>query len=184
MVIFEVGKPLPKEIRELWMSRGAIDGAILEVWDKSFVLNFYLKDMTDKEVFAFNNEKMKIKILEEENMVLTMVRFGETPLVFELSFDPTLYGDDRAIRALEHGSLLHVTGIDSRTGIVKTLRAVSIPSKLVRVWSRKWKLALEEVENYSEKYKSWVDSFAENEVLTNWDRALYVGRFGESYWDN
>jgi hypothetical protein len=158
------------------------DGGILEAFEEGEGLWFhlYLKNPNQKEIEIFRKEKISVRLVQDDNFVLPVVRFGNTMMIFEMSFDPTLYKDVRAFQISEINNLLTMVLIDSSNGIVKALRQANLPLKFIQIAKEKWARAFLEV-GYSEKYKKWYEKLKQIPLEKVWDRALYVGKLGETY---
>ena len=98
----------------------------------TLLLNIYINNMTISEKQALRFDKIEVRIIEENNFLYTLLKFGET-LIFELDFDPTLYKDDRIINIIK-SNLVHVISIESNNNLIQTLRLVNAPLKLFTKW--------------------------------------------------
>jgi len=98
-------------------------------------------------------DKIEVRIIEENNFLYTLLKFGET-LMFELDFDPTLYKDDRIINIIK-SNLVHLISTESNNNLIQTLRLVNVPLKLFIKWHTIW-INAKDIDNYSKKYKNWV----------------------------
>lgn len=159
------------------------DGAILEAFedDGGFVLAIYLTEPTEEEVRVIRTEPIKTKLMcEEEAFVLPMIQFGETQMIFEVSFDPTLYDDNRAFQLKDKNNLLTIVLIDSTTGIVHGLRQANFPLKFIQHCSVAWKQAMN-IQNYSERYIKWYLKLQQYSIEELWDTSVDVGQMGEHY---
>lgn len=109
-----------------------------------------------------------------------MIRFRNTVLIYEMSFDPTLYPDDRAFQFKKTNNTMFINLIDSTSGIVKAMRAANLPLKFIQICTDSWARVFLE-HNYSEKYAMWYKSLTVNSLEQLWQRAEYVGKMGEDY---
>jgi hypothetical protein len=159
------------------------DGAIIEMLqDGRYVLIVYLAGMTLEEQIALKTSKIHVRVIKEtDDFILTLIRYGNSPLIFEMSFDPTLYSDERR-KLFTKSNMLHIIGVDSNTNIIKTLRYCSMPYKLFDVYKDAFKLALTR-ENFSQKYKNWVDDLDQRYTTVQlWGIAKNYGQMGQSEW--
>src|SRR5690606_27619173 len=132
-----VGEPIPEQWRGA-VQRG-FEGAYLEaVKDDGFYALLCLPNISGKEKETLKTTKINVRIVENDGMLLTLIRFGSTPLIFELNFDPTLYPDQRAIELLDFSDLLQIVGIDTKDLTIQALRVVTIPRRLIDEWRKSW----------------------------------------------
>lgn len=160
-----------------------IDSAMLfeALSDNSgYAMNIYFADMTSEEANLIASAPISVRVLRDTpTFVLPVVRFGRSPLLFEIIFDPTLYKDNRSMQLTLENNLVTIVGVDSNTNIVKALRLVSIPKRLREIWLTSWTKALE-MNDFSRKYNMWVSDISRRyspEKL--WDMSVYVGKFGD-----
>jgi len=148
----QVGTPF-----ELFFGRNmqGTSGAIIEqLIDGSFILIVYMDNISTSEFLALREEKINVRVIKENDFLLTLIKYGKTDLIFEMSFDPTLYKDER--RGLFFKSnMLMIVGVDSNTNIIKTLRMVSMPIKLFELFNNVWDVNLKQ-EGFSKEYYNWV----------------------------
>jgi len=158
------------------------DGGILEALDggEGFWYHLYLNKPTGEEKKTFQEEKINVRLIEEEDYLLPMIRFGDTLMIYEMSFDPTIYDDKRAMQIAEENNLLSVILIDSTSNIVEGLRQANLPLRFIQICKDKWEKAYE-IKNYSQKYKKWYTKIQRIPVDTLWNRGIYVGKLGESF---
>jgi hypothetical protein len=78
--------------------------------------------LRENDVELFTNAKMSVRTMREAGFVLAMVRLGNTPMVFEVSFDPTLYNHGRGFQ-FEHQNVLRIFLVDSCTKILRAMRS-------------------------------------------------------------
>ncbi|MDD4111347.1 MAG: hypothetical protein PHS54_07430 [Clostridia bacterium] len=178
-----VGQPL-----ELFKTRPEFkyqDGAVFEcLQGGTFAFIIYMNKITEQEKEILRKNKIRVKIIREDDFLLTMINYVGTPLVFEMSFDPTLYKDGRFF-SLSKSNLITIIGVDSSNNIIQTLRTVSTPPKLFGIWQKYW-LKPWNISHYQEdftiRYKEWVDNLdTKYTVLQLWERGEYIGVMGESY---
>lgn len=155
------------------------DGGILEASPDGFWLLIYLSGISGKERKLLAEAKISVRLLESREMVLSLIRFGDSPLIFELPFDPTLYADDRAITLINRVNTLQLVGLESSDATIQVLRLLSIPRELQRRWRKSWE-AVFQIPNVSAQYNDWLDKlYARYSVVQLWDMAEYVGKLGE-----
>ena len=155
-------------------------GCIMEqLADSSFALIVYMDNMTTGEFMTLKEDKIHVRVIKETNdFVLTLLKYGKTPLIFELCFDPTLYKDERR-GVFGKSNMLTIIGVESNTNIIKTLRMVSMPMKLFKLYNRAWELALKH-DGFSEKYSAWLNDLTNRYTTVQlWGMSDGYGQMGQ-----
>lgn len=179
MTELSVGKPF-----ELFTGKDmrGRDGAVFESLEEGYGFAFvvYLSNMKEEERNLLWSAKISVRMIQEtDSFTLALLRFGNSPMIFEVVFDPTLYGDNRASQLTLKNNLVNIIGVESNTNIIQTLRVVSMPRKLMEKWRVAWDKAREQAD-FTEKYHKWVrDLDNRYSVFQLWDYASYIGKMGE-----
>ena len=72
------------------------EGSLMEMHEGSELsIIIMMPNIKEKEVKDLKNKKIKVKVLENKNMLVTYINFSGTPLIFELPFNPEKYSDNR-----------------------------------------------------------------------------------------
>lgn len=150
----EVGKPSP------FPAKPNFDGGYFEADENGFLFLLYIQGITAKEKRSLKNEIIRVRTIREDNKLLMMIRFGTSPIIFELSFDPTLYRDGRAYDLVENVNTVQIIGIDSKDNKLQLLRFVSVPAGLLNLWKECWQSAAGS-SNFSQDYNRWLNSHCE-----------------------
>lgn len=149
--------------------------------DGGFILVIYMDNMTLEERIVLKKAKIKTRVLREANdTLLTLIHYDKTTMVFEISFDPTLYKNfpERFNQFIKNNMLL-IIGVESTTNRVATIRKVSLPKMLHTLWITAWTHALN-AENFSKRYLHWVEDLdSRYELLELWNMAKPTGDLGE-----
>jgi hypothetical protein len=175
----QVGEPFPMFENSRQMVLGQ-DGCVMEILpeDEGYILSLYMRNMTKREFECLRYEKIKCSFIQEGDFILTLIKYGNTDLIFEISLDPTLYKDGRGTNFLK-SNMITIVGIESTTNIVNTLRHCSIPVGLYKKWITVWDKA-KDIENYSQKYTNWMNDLDDRySVEELWNIGVYAGEMGE-----
>lgn len=158
------------------------DGAVFEALEDNsgYILAVYLNQPHSQEISILRSEKILTRLLIQDNFILPMVQFGSTLMIFEISFDPTLYTDERVFQFQESNNTLMVVSIDSSNRKVVALRHANFPLKFIQHCSETWAKAFLE-NNYSEKYRNWYGGLQQHSIETLWEKATPTGTLGDSY---
>jgi hypothetical protein len=143
-----------------------------------FALVFYLSDMSREESDIISSAEIETRAYVEDNFVAPVLLFKGTPLMFQLTYDPFLYTDERVTR-LEYVNITHIFAVDSDTNIVKGLRMANLPVALRDLWLSKWAKAKNNPD-YSEEYREWTSNL-NNAIPLDvlWARSTPTGSFGD-----
>jgi hypothetical protein len=160
---------------------GFSDGAYFEALEdnEGFFMSIYLGGMDATERHALESEIIRVRMIKEGNKILFITRYGKTPLMFEVNFDPTLYEDERVMQIVFDNHMVTFVGIERSNNIVQTLRQANFPMKLKQTLITAWMGAFEE-EDYSTKYTNWtLNLYNKFTTFELWDIGEDVGYFGE-----
>jgi len=176
LTVLEVGKPFTLFESSHLKNK---DASILEMFPNGeMVLSLHMYNMNKSEILLFRKAKISVKIIHELDYLLTLIKFADSQLIFELSFDPTKYSDNR-VDKLMNSNMLQIIGIESSSNIIKSLRIVSVPFKLFNLWITVWGNA-RNIPGYVTKYDRWVNDLDKRySLLDLWDRGTYIGKMGE-----
>jgi hypothetical protein len=157
------------------------DGGYLEALDSNdgFIFALYLTGISPEEQEILENEIMRTRIVKDGNKIMFLIRFGDTPMIFEASFDPTLYKDRRAMQIVFDNHMLTFVTIDRIDNKVKALRVANFPMKLKQALITAWSSAYEE-EDYYIKYPEFLNYiYNRYSTLELWEIGENTGFFGE-----
>jgi hypothetical protein len=176
--ILEVGKEF-----ELFRNtpQSATDGAHMECLEDGgglmLIMNYGGITKEEEEVFAHG--RMNTKLLFIGNKAIFSIHFEGSELIQEVVFDPTLYGDYRAMEWLSQNNLIPFVFVDRGSNIIKVLRYANMPERLRVLLLTCWQSAHEE-KAYSENYQYWVSEIY-NKFTTEmlYEVSLPIGYFGE-----
>ncbi len=159
--------------------KGQTGCLIEQLADGGFCLVVYMDNMQISEILTLRENKIHVRVIKEtDDFVLTLIKYGNTPLIFELCFDPTLYKDERR-GIFSKSNMLTIIGVESNTNIIKTLRMVSMPLKLFKLYNRAWELALKH-DGFSEKYSAWLNDLTNRYTTVQlWGMSDGYGQMGQ-----
>jgi len=160
------------------------EGAILEALDlnQGYLYSIFYPAITPEEVRVITQLKANMRIIKSsEGFILLLIRYGNTELVQEISFDPTLYEDKRALQFLKENNLMTIVCLDSHTNTIKGMRKANLPLKMIQKCKEYWRMAYS-TPSFSENYKLWYQLLQmKYTTLQLWDAGEDVGYLGETY---
>jgi hypothetical protein len=149
-------------------------------FNQGYMFCAYIPHPRGYEIEAFRKSPIQMRIVKGDGMVIPMIKIGNQ-LIYEIIFDPTLYDDDRALQIVDRNNILTLFLIDSNTGMLLAIRQCNFPLKMIQMCKEVWSRAILDI-NFSEKFSNWHKTLQEKYSLnTMWERALYVGKMGETY---
>ncbi|MNS66067.1 hypothetical protein D3C72_992610 [compost metagenome] len=158
------------------------DAAFFEAneFNQGYSLCVYLTDISFGDIQSFRNDKITMKVLQaNDGIVLPLIKIGNT-MLFEMSFNPVLYSDDRYLQLAESNNILSMFLIESRTGTVKAIRQCNLPLKMIQICREAWSRAMLDP-NFTAKFNEWSSRMSKYPIRTLWDRATSAGALGETY---
>jgi hypothetical protein len=162
------------------------EGARFEQMDTGdWIIIIYMGQPSKEEKKIVRKAKVVTRHLidESKTMVMALIRFESSPIIYELVFDPTRY---KAIEWKERiewwnkSNTLTVLVVDSVTGIIEGIRVANMPKTLWEVWQESWRKSLR-IEDYTQKYDTWIKTLWQHNTMELWNKAIPSGMFGERY---
>lgn len=155
-------------------------GSVMELLDGGmFLVAIYIPEITNKEIELLRNSTMKVKIFRVDDFAIYLVRLGESSMIFELTFDPTLYSQDKQ-QGIFKSNIVLIVGIDSLTNQVKTLRMANMPKIMYETVIDVLYKAKNYKGLYSTLYKTFIKIFClRYSVKKLWEIATPAGKMGE-----
>lgn len=171
---FEIGQPCPPVIER---PRRDFDGAFLEPLPPGgMVALLYLSGMRALERIVIEMEPMDVRIVEDGAFVLTLLRFGNTPIIFSMEHDPRKYSDLRSFNTIRRTNRIDIIAVESTKNEVRVIRPAHFNEQLRAVWKRSWLAAMTD-HKYSERYQLWLDGLWKRyrDVRRMWKKARPMG---------
>jgi hypothetical protein len=182
MIKFVVGEPAPAAV----LSSPGTEGGRLEQLDTGeWFIIIYMGQPSREEIKIVRRAKILTRYLidDSKTMVMALIRFKSSPIIYELVFDPTRYKaiewKDR-IDWWDKSNTVSLLLIDSTTGILGAIRVANMPKALWDVWRDSWRKSLS-IEDYTRKYSEWISILWQHKTMELWNTATPSGMFGERY---
>lgn len=176
------GQPAPAP----FLSPPGLEGARFEQLDTGeWFIIIYMSQPSKEERRIVRKAKILARYLidETKTMVLALIRFATSPIIYELVFDPTRYKAlewKERISWWDKSNTVTLLVIDSITGIIDGIRVANMPRTLWEVWRESWRKSLS-IEDYSRKYSDWIKTLWQHKTMELWNAATPSGVFGERY---
>jgi len=149
-----------------------------ETGDFTFVV--YMDDMSKEEKYLLQKTPISVRQIKENDFVVSVVKFGNTDLIFEIAFNPFLYKDKKQEK-LFSSNMIMMVGVESNTNKIQTLRQFNMPMKMYMSLITQFKNGKEQPD-YNERYTRWMNDIDNRySLLQLWDITTYIGKMGEYY---
>lgn len=162
------------------------EGARFEQLDTGeWFIIIYMGEPSKEERKIVRKAKILTRYLidESETMVMALIRFESSQIIYELVFDPTRYKaiewKDR-IDWWDKSNTVSLLLIDSTDGMIGAIRVANMPKALWEVWRESWRKSVS-IEDYSRKYTGWIQTLWQRNTMDLWNPATPSGVFGERY---
>jgi hypothetical protein len=182
--VLAVGEPIPQGWKSLM---GSSDGARLEqpYPDSIPLIIVTMQDVSGKEAEILRQGAIEARIFRERRYLMAVIRFGGTPLMFDLFHDPTLYPAHEwpaRLQGWEKGNLVGIVAVDTGSGLVVANRLANLPRGLWLALLVTFREAYEATDNYSSRFRLWMDGvWARYGIRELWRNSAPAGTFGEHY---
>ncbi len=171
LCVGEQFKLFSERITELAAATELLNGGML-------IIALYLPDMTSEEVDLIRNHKINVRLLRNNDYAIYLLQFGETEMIFEITFDPFLYSSKKQ-QDLKKSNLFVITGIDATTNEIKVLRSANMPKAMYNTIVEIWETSCHN-KFYSKTYKHWVTTLRKDYgVMDLWNMSTPIGMLGE-----
>lgn len=160
-----VGEDYPFEIGEI--------GAVLELLDGGyFFLKLVVEDIPHEIIEDFLENEVEFKTVLNGDKVYLMIRFGGGELLYEIFFDPTLYGrKEQVAKDMKESNWIYTLLINKQTKKTQAIKLINFPidmfEKLIVVWGK----ALENP-NYTDEYKEFCAGFFSKDIYYWWNEII------------
>lgn len=145
-------------------------GAIMELLNQGpYYIKLIVDNLDYKDIEEFQNNDIIFKTLINQDKAYILIRFGNSSLLHEIIFNPTLYPNKNNTREyLKSSNLIYCVLIEGETGIVKSIKLFNFPLELFNKLTNIWEKALENL-NYQEEFNIYVSNFFSEDVLFWWE---------------
>lgn len=182
MQTFQVGKLAPEPF---WPASVTDGGRFEQGKEGDWFIIMYMTQPSKEERKVVRKAKILSRYLIDDTgaMVLALIRFKGSALIFELVHDPTKYQAiewGQRVEMWERTNMVTCLLIDSATGILWAIRYTNMPAILWGVWKDSWRKAFS-IEWYTEKYDAWIGGLWKHMTQDLWEMGTPAGSFGEEY---
>lgn len=150
-----------------------------------WIIIIYMAQPSKEERKIIRKARIQTRYIRDESktMVMALIRFESSPIIYELVFDPTRYQaiewKDR-IEWWNKSNTVSLLLIDSDSSVIGAIRVANMPKTLWEVWRESWRQSLS-IEDYTRKYSEWINILWQQKTLELWNTATPSGVFGERY---
>ena len=167
-----------------WPKPIDMEGFLLEI-DKEggIFLVCYLPRLTKQEE-EFLKQPIEVRcLIPSEGLITTMIRFGESPILAQLDYDPSKGPEQTQafLNSLNSGGLplVKMFALDpALEGQIRVIRGITLPPELKDAWRKHWHIALSDLELTSLAYPKMISRFNSVDIFPLWEGATPMGVFG------
>lgn len=161
MIKIEVGRPFP--------SSNIIEGVAINFEEEGFYLPIGFRNITDKEVHAFKNDKINIDIAFVNNIIFIVFEIDGVVELSDAAFHIAL--STTPLRFLDlndgEGYKLHMFLIDSKDNVLKAIRLVSLSEEFSHTLKTLIDKQLEEffnMDDYNKRLANVFNNFTQQDL--------------------
>jgi len=148
-------------------------GAVLELLDGGFYfLKLVAEEIPHEIIEDFMENEVEFKAVLNNDKVYLMIRFGEGDLLYEIFFDPTLYGaKERVKKDMKESNWVYTLLIDKDDRKIKAIKLLNFPLDIFDKLTAAWERALENP-NYTEEFKEFCAAFFSQDIYYWWNEII------------
>jgi hypothetical protein len=182
MIKFVIGQPAPTPFLP---TPGTERGRSEQLDTGEWFIIIYMGQPSKEEIKIIRKAKILTRYLidDSKTMLMVLIRFESSSIIYELVFDPTRYKaiewKDR-IDWWDKSNTVSLLLIDSTNGIIGAIRVANMPKTLWEVWRESWRRSLS-IEQYTRKYSEWINALWQCQTMELRNTATPSGVFGERY---
>lgn len=158
----EIGQTYPYPLGE--------KGAVMELLPEgSYFIKLIVDYLDEKDIMEFREQDIVFKVLFNRDKAYILLRFGNSSLLHEILFNPTLYADKEKTKInLTKSNIIHCVLIDGITEKVQGIKLFNIPIEIFKKLNNVWIKAFEN-NNYSEEFKVYMTNFFSEDISFWWE---------------
>jgi hypothetical protein len=148
-------------------------GAVLELLNGGFYfLKLVAEDIPDIIIEDFLENEVELKTVLNNDKVYLMIRFGDGDLLYEIFFDPTLYGQKERVKTdMKESNWVYTLLVDKKDKKIKAIKLINFPIDMFEKLTEAWEKALENP-NYTEEYKEFCAAFFSHDIYYWWNEII------------
>ena len=158
------------EIGQIYPYPSGEKGAVMELLPEgSYFIKLVVDYLDENDISEFREQDIIFKILFNDDKAYILLRFGNSSLLHEILFNPTLYGDKENTKLnLAKSNLIHCILIDGITQKVQGIKLFNFPIEIFEKLNIVWRKALEN-KNYSEEFRAYMTNFFSEDIGFWWE---------------
>ena len=158
----QIGTKYPYDIGE--------KGAVMELLPEGpYFIKLVVDELNADDIINFREEDITFKILFNTDKAYILLRFGESNLLHEILFNPTLYkNQENTKKIMKESNLIYCVLIDGENEKIQGIKLFNFPldifKKLISVWEKAF-----ENKNYTEDFKAYMTNFFSEDIAFWWE---------------
>lgn len=145
-------------------------GAVMELLPEGpYLIKLVVDNLDEIDINEFRTEDIIFKVLFSFDKAYILLRFGNSSLLHEILFNPTLYKNkEKTKQTLKESNIIYCILIDGLSEKVQGIKIFNFPldifEKLTMVWDKAF-----ENKNYTEDFKTYMTNFFSEDIVFWWE---------------
>lgn len=158
------------KIGEKYPYKSGDKGAVMELLPEGpYYLKLVVDYLDEIDISEFRENDITFKTLFNNDKAYILIRFGDSSLLHEIIFNPTLYKNkDNTKKYLKESNLIYCVLIEGTNEIVQGIKLFNFPLELFEKLTSVWEKALENL-NYQEEFQVYISNFFSEDVVFWWE---------------
>lgn len=158
----EIGHKYPYKIGE--------KGAVMELLPQGhYFIKLVVDGLDEFDITEFRENDITFKTLFNRDKSYILIRFGNSSLLHEIVFNPTLYKNRLKTKEnLNKSNLIYCVLIEGLTEQVQGIKIFNFPLELFEKLTNVWEKALNNP-NYTEEFQAYITNFFSEDIVYWWE---------------
>jgi hypothetical protein len=145
-------------------------GAVMELLPEGpYFIKLVVDELNNDDINKFREGDIIFKVLFNSDKAYILLRFGESNLLHEILFNPTLYkNQENTKKIMKESNLIYCVLIDGENEKIQGIKLFNFPLDIFEKLTSVWEKAFENI-NYTEDFKAYMTNFFSEDILFWWE---------------
>jgi len=145
-------------------------GAIMELLPEGpYFIKLVVDELNNDDINKFREGDITFKVLFNTDKAYILLRFGESNLLHEILFNPTLYkNQENTKKIMKESNLIYSVLIDGESEKIQGIKLFNFPLDIFEKLTSVWEKAFEN-NNYTEDFKAYMTNFFSEDISFWWE---------------
>ena len=145
-------------------------GAIMELLpDGHYFIKLVVDNLEAPDITDFRENDITFKVLFNRDKSYILIRFGNSSLLHEIIFNPTLYKNKEKTKInLKKSNLIYCVLIEGFTEQVQGIKLFNFPLDIFEKLTNVWEKAFDNP-NYSDEFQVYITNFFSEDIVFWWE---------------